>query len=78
MAQENAATTAMAGDLEILLSDILNVPVLKSGKKIGSLNDLVIVETAKIPEVRSLYVTRSFGNPSLRRRAAFPVSTFVT
>jgi CBS domain-containing protein len=65
MAQENAATTAMAGDLEILLSDILNVPVLKSGKKIGSLNDLVIVETAKIPEVRSLYVTRSFGNPSL-------------
>ena len=55
----------MAGDLEILLSDILNVPVLKSGKKIGSLADLVIVETAKIPGGRSLYVTRSFGNPSL-------------
>jgi len=55
----------MAGDLEILLSDILNVPILRSGKKIGSLNDLVIVETAKIPEVRSLYVTRSFGKPSL-------------
>ncbi|HVN73755.1 MAG TPA: CBS domain-containing protein [Methanoregula sp.] len=65
MAQETANSTPMAGDLEILLSDILNVPVLKSGKKIGSLNDLVIVETAKIPEVRSLYVTRSFGNPSL-------------
>ena len=65
MPQENAITSAMAGDLEILLSDILNVPVLKSGKKIGSLNDLVIAETAKIPEVRSLYVTRSFGNPSL-------------
>lgn len=65
MAQETARAPAMAGDLEILLSDILNVPVLKSGKKIGSLNDLVIVETAKIPEVRSLYVTRSFGKPSL-------------
>jgi len=65
MMQETANNAAMAGDLEILLSDILNVPVLKSGKKIGSLNDLVIVETAKIPEVRSLYVTRSFGNPGL-------------
>jgi len=65
MAQETAQAPSMAGDLEILLSDILNVPVLKSGKKIGSLNDLVIVETAKIPEVRSLYVTRSFGKPSL-------------
>jgi predicted transcriptional regulator len=65
MAHENATTIAMAGDLEILLSDILNVPVLRSGKKIGSLADLVIVETAKIPEVRSLYVSRSFGNPSL-------------
>ena len=65
MAQETTNNNAMAGDLEILLSDILNVPVLKSGKKIGSLNDLVIVETAKIPEVRSLHVTRSFGKPSL-------------
>ncbi|MGB9176128.1 MAG: CBS domain-containing protein [Methanoregula sp.] len=65
MAQDNANTTAVAGDLVLLLSDILNVPVLRSGKKIGSLADLVIVETAKIPEVRSLYVTRSFGHPSL-------------
>jgi magnesium transporter len=65
MAQDTIQTPAMSGDLEILLSDILNVPILRSGKKIGSLNDLVIVETAKIPEVRSLYVTRSFGNPNL-------------
>jgi magnesium transporter len=65
MVQDAATSAVMAGDLVILLSDILNVPVLKSGKKIGSLNDLVIAETAKIPEVRSLYVTRSFGKPSL-------------
>ena len=65
MVQDPANNTAMAGDLQILLSSILNVPVLRSGKKVGSLADLVIVETAKIPEVRSLYVTRSFGNPSL-------------
>jgi CBS domain-containing protein len=65
MAQESANSPVMAGDLVILLSDILNVPILRSGKKIGSLDDLVIVETAKIPEVRSLYVARSFGKPSL-------------
>jgi magnesium transporter len=65
MAPDTSNTSAVAGDLVILLSDILNVPVLRSGKKIGSLADLVIVETAKIPEVRSLYVTRSFGHPSL-------------
>ena len=63
--QDIANSPAMAGDLEFLLSDILNVPVLRSGRKIGSLADLVIVETSKIPEVRSLYVTRSFGHPSL-------------
>ncbi len=63
--QDPANSPAMAGDLEILLSDILNVPILRSGRKIGSLADLVIVETSKIPEVRSLYVTRSFGHPSL-------------
>ncbi|MFA5347789.1 MAG: CBS domain-containing protein [Methanoregula sp.] len=65
MAQDSANNTAMSGDLEILLSGILNVPVLRSGKKIGSLTDLVIAETAKIPEVRALYVSRSFGHPSL-------------
>jgi magnesium transporter len=65
MAQDTTKNTMMSGDLVILLSDILNVPVLKSGKQIGSLNDLMIIETTKIPEVRSLYVTRSFGNPSL-------------
>ena len=65
MMQDQANTTAITGDLEILLSDILNVPVLRSGKKIGSLTDLVIAETTKIPEVRALYVSRSFGHPSL-------------
>ena len=32
----NTNNAAIRGDLEILLSDILNVPVLRSGKKIGS------------------------------------------
>jgi CBS domain-containing protein len=63
--QNNTNNSATVGDLEIFLSDILNVPVLRSGKKVGSLTDLVIMETAKVPEVRSLYVSRSFGRPSL-------------
>jgi len=65
MTQDKTDNKGVAGDFQILLSDILNVPVLRSGKKIGSLADLVIAETGKIPEVRSLYVSRSFGNPSL-------------
>jgi magnesium transporter len=63
--QENTNNSRVAGDLEILLSDVLNVPIHHSGKKIGSLKDMVIVETAKIPEVRALYISRSFGKPSL-------------
>jgi CBS domain-containing protein len=66
MVQENKGNNSvMAGDLEFFLSDILKVPVLLSGKKIGSLSDLVIVDSEKVAEVRSLYVTRPFGRPSL-------------
>ncbi|GAB6284697.1 MAG: CBS domain-containing protein [Methanoregula sp.] len=56
---------AKAADREIFLSDLLNVAVMVKGKKVGSLADLVIVETAKIPEVRSIFVRRPFGNPGL-------------
>jgi magnesium transporter len=52
-------------DREIFLSDILNAAVIVKGKKVGSLADLVIVETARIPEVRFIFVRRPFGNPSL-------------
>ncbi len=62
---ETAAGAAKIADLEIFLSEILSIPVILRGKKIGTLSDLIIVETARIPEVKSLYVTRSFGKPSL-------------
>ncbi|MFY9982889.1 MAG: CBS domain-containing protein [Methanoregula sp.] len=62
---ETAASAAKTADQEIFLSEILNVPVMLKGKKIGTLSDLIIVETSRIPEVKSLYVTRSFGYPSL-------------
>jgi len=62
---ETAAGAAKTADQEIFLSEVLNVPVMLKGKKIGTLSDLIIVETSRIPEVKSLYVTRSFGYPSL-------------
>ncbi|MCX6690076.1 MAG: CBS domain-containing protein [Methanoregula sp.] len=65
MHNESANGTAKSSDRELFLSDLLNAPVMVKGKKIGSFADLVIVETAKIPEVRSIFVRRPFGNPSL-------------
>jgi CBS domain-containing protein len=62
---ESPAGAAKTADREIFLSEILGIPVVLRGKKIGILSDLIIVETARIPEVKSFYVTRSFGNPSL-------------
>ncbi|VVB65869.1 MgtE intracellular N domain protein [Candidatus Gugararchaeum adminiculabundum] len=47
------------------LSEIIGNGVFLSGKKIGKLADLIIVESGKLPEVTHLYVTRSFGDPSL-------------
>jgi CBS domain-containing protein len=65
MANEPGTAVPKLADREIFLSAIMNAPVLRDGRKLGTLADLVIVETAKVPEVRSLYVTRSFGYPSL-------------
>jgi CBS domain-containing protein len=62
---ESVAGTAKTADQEIFLSEILGIPVVLKEKKIGTLGDLIIVETARIPEVKSLYVKRSFGYPSL-------------
>ncbi len=65
MQNETADGGVKPADQEIFLSDILSAPVMFNNKKIGTLTDLVIVETTKIPEVRSLFITRPFGNPSL-------------
>jgi CBS domain-containing protein len=65
MQNESATGGAKPADQEIFLSDILSAPVMLNARKIGTLADLVIVETAKVPEVRFLFVTRPFGNQSL-------------
>jgi CBS domain-containing protein len=44
---------------------MLGAKVILWEKKIGSLSDLMIIETGKLPEVRNFVVTRPFGDPSL-------------
>lgn len=50
---------------DFFLNDILNAPVIVRGKKVGTLEDLVITETTLIPEVKQFFVRRPFGNPVL-------------
>jgi magnesium transporter len=50
---------------EFFLGEILGRKVYLKSEKIGRLDDLVIVETGKIPEVTHLVVSRSFGYPAL-------------
>ena len=52
-------------DRHFLLSEMLGTKVFLHEKKIGSLSDLMIVETEKLPEVRNFVITRPFGDPSL-------------
>lgn len=57
----NANQTASA----FFLSELLNARVLAGGKRIGKLEDILIREGEKIPVVTHLYISRSFGRPSL-------------
>ena len=52
-------------DRKLLLSELLGATVILRGKKIGSLADLMIIETGKLPEVRNFIITRPFGDPPL-------------
>ncbi len=50
---------------EFFLSEILGRKVYLKTQRVGRLEDFVIVETGKLPEVSHLVVSRSFGYPSL-------------
>ncbi len=50
---------------KFFLSEIIGRKVYLISQKIGSLSDMVIVETGKFPEVTHFVVSRSFGYPSL-------------
>jgi len=50
---------------KFLLSEMLGSKVFLHEKKIGTLSDLMIVETGRIPEVVNFVITRPFGDPPL-------------
>ncbi|KAA0895401.1 magnesium transporter MgtE N-terminal domain-containing protein [Oryzomonas rubra] len=54
-----------ATESSCFLSDLIGAKVLVRGKKVGKLDDLLIREHEKIPEVTHLIVTRPFGHKSL-------------
>jgi len=63
--KENVAIKPRIPDRKFLLSELLGIKVFLHDKKVGSLSDIIIIETGKLPEVRYFVVTRPFGNPSL-------------
>jgi len=48
-----------------LLSDLIGLPAVVGGKKVGKLADLIVTEQGKIPEVTHALVKRPFGHKSL-------------
>jgi magnesium transporter len=58
-------TKSQRSDRKFLLSEMLGAKVFLHEKKVGSLSDLMIVETGKLPEVSNFVITRPFGDPSL-------------
>ena len=50
---------------KFFLSEIIGRKVYLKTEHIGRLDDMVIVETGKLPEVSHFVVSRSFGYPSL-------------
>src|SRR5674476_910931 len=63
--KENGAIKPRTPDRKYLLIELLGSKVFLHDKKIGSLSDVIIVETGKLPEVRYFVVSRPFGDPSL-------------
>ena len=54
-----------ATESSYFLSDLIGAKVMVQGKKVGKLDDLLIREQEKIPEVTHIIVTRPFGHKSL-------------
>ena len=52
-------------NVSIYLSELLAKKVTRNGKTIGRLQDLIIIETPRCPEVTHFFVSQSHGKPSL-------------
>jgi magnesium transporter len=64
-ANNSSAVPRSPPDQVFFLSRVIGARVMLRGKKIGTLADLVITETGKVPEIRQILVTRPFGKPPL-------------
>lgn len=53
------------GGQPFFLNDLIGARVTLKGKRIGKLKDIIIIESAAIPEVSKLVVHRPWGYPSL-------------
>ena len=65
MQTDPANAKPQRSDRKFLLSEMLGAKIFLHEKKIGSLSDLMIVETGRIPEVVNFVITRPFGDPPL-------------
>jgi magnesium transporter len=50
---------------QFMLSDLLGLRALINGKKIGTLDDIVVTDAPRLPEVTYVRITRPFGYPAL-------------
>jgi magnesium transporter len=48
-----------------MLSDLIGLRCLIGGKKIGTLDDIIVTDAPKLPEVTHVRITRPFGYPAL-------------
>ncbi len=50
---------------EFFLSEVIGRRVYRHSERVGRLQDLVIVETGKLPEISQLLISRPYGQPSV-------------
>ncbi len=48
-----------------MLNDLIGLRALINGKKIGTLDDIIVTDAPKLPEVTHVRITRPFGYPAL-------------
>ena len=50
---------------QYMLSDLLGLRALINGKKIGTLDDVIVTDAPRLPEVTYVRISRSFGYSAL-------------
>ena len=50
---------------QYMLSDLLGLRALINGKKIGTIDDIIVTDAPRLPEVTHVRITRPFGYPAL-------------